>query len=526
MKKHYFFNGWLIAGVVIIAMLMNACTTPAYQKAIPADAVAVVELDVKNIGIKSDFIEQKDKIADLIASIEPRDRMFKKFAEIVKKPMNSGLDLSKPVYLFALSTVKDAFGVAAIKDQDEFIKTLTSFSDNFDVRSSGEISWIYVEDQLLGAVTKNTLLCTATGLTKEKSVYRDLLEQKKKESFWATRDAKMMRRHHGDITAMVNMPALSNKAKRDIRNDLERELGSQDIEEIWNQLLEARIVANLRFKSGKLEMNLYAGGIDEISTNLLAKKIEPDDLKKIPNHNLTGVIAFGIDGNAFRKTTDQELRPFVRQMSREERDIYNALGDFIGSMDGTIIGSVGGKDIVHNPKLLGIIPTPKLETRNMIQTIGEKLPEDVYLEGNSTHTAITNLSNYDFEAVQSPFEKTSNAKSAYLYAYLKAEPVINAVFDDMTRHADRAEMKVYNQIRNLFDLADYAELKAETGNWLQVLLSRTHKMMGHNTEGENKLSLTLYLNDNSKNALSLITERYIAIGEAIVDYENNRADRY
>ena len=73
MKKNFSFRGLLLFALVVLAAMLSSCSKSAYKKTIPADAPIVVELDIKNIGLKSDFLAQKDDIADLILSIDPED---------------------------------------------------------------------------------------------------------------------------------------------------------------------------------------------------------------------------------------------------------------------------------------------------------------------------------------------------------------------------------------------------------------------------------------------------------------------
>lgn len=522
MKKHYFLNGLLIASMATILLLMNACSTPAYKRTVPADAVSVVELDVKNIAQKADFMDQKDQIADLIASVEPGNRLYRKFADAVKNPTNAGLNLAKPVYLFALPSLEDAFITAAVKDDEALIQMLISLSDEFDVLQSGELTWITYNNKLFGVITKNVLLLSTTGTTKEKSVFRDLLTQKEEDSFFSTREFHAMRLHRGDVTMLVNMRALSNNSKRDIRKELENEFGVDDMEDIWNDIRETHVLANLICESGKISMNLFAGGMDDLSSKVLAKKLDTEALKKIPNRNLAGIMAFSIDGKACWEEIDKELNPSKRKMSHRERNRYEAIGEYVLQLNGTVVGSIGGNKLFKNPEVLCVLPAPKAETKSTLNALGERLPEDVYMDGNNTHTAITNMINYDYSSVPTPFDKASAANATYAYAYLKAEPFISDLFDDLTRNAKRGELKVYNQLRDLCELADYAELKVEDGDMLQLFIARAHESMDVKGEGKNKVSLTLYLNDNSNNALSLILKKGIALGNTVVEYENEK----
>lgn len=103
MKKNFSFRGLLLSSLVVLAAMLSSCSKSAYKKAIPADAPIVVELDVKNIGLKSDFLAQKDDIADLILSIDPEDADLKKLADMLRNSQDMGLDMLSPFYFFTPS---------------------------------------------------------------------------------------------------------------------------------------------------------------------------------------------------------------------------------------------------------------------------------------------------------------------------------------------------------------------------------------------------------------------------------------
>lgn len=525
MKKRFLGNGWMIAGMVIITILMNSCGTPAYKKTIPSDAAVVVELDVKNIGKKADLLEQKEKIADLILSSNPGDRMMRKIADAVSNPTNTGLNMLKPVYFFVLPSVEDAFVLAAVNDKNAFTNTLTSISNDFDVSTSGEISWIMVEERIYGAVTDDALLISVTG-SKDRSVYRELLDQNKSQNFFTRSNSELMRRYKGDITAMVNMRSLSKNIKREIRREIEDDFGMYDTEDIWNQMFETQLIANLQCKSGYMALNLYANGLGDISSSPLVKTIDPKELKQIPNTNIIGVAAMGIEGESYWKIVNAIMYPLVRKMSYEERDAYDAVGELVRSIDGTLVGSIGGKDVVHNPEVLCILPTAKSTVKSTINALGAQLPNDLYLDGNSTHAAVSNMYHYDFESHSSSFDKASNAKGSYLYIYLKTEPLVNEIFEEINRDATREEVKVFNKFRDLCEQMDYAELKVEKkAKNLLGTLTGIYEETAFDADGKNKISLALYMNDDSENVLSIILTNAIKIGNALVDYENDHRER-
>ena len=129
MKKNFSFRGLLLSSLVVLAAMLSSCSKSAYKKAIPADAPIVVELDVKNIGLKSDFLAQKDDIADLILSIDPEDADLKKLADMLRNSQDMGLDMLSPFYFFTPSSMEEGYILASVRDKETVAKKLATISE-------------------------------------------------------------------------------------------------------------------------------------------------------------------------------------------------------------------------------------------------------------------------------------------------------------------------------------------------------------------------------------------------------------
>ncbi len=503
MKKAISFRGLLTAGMVVVAALLSSCSRSAYKKAIPADAPIVVELDIKKAGLKSDFLSQKDEIADLILASSPDDRTARKIADAVRDPQSMGLDLLSPMYVFVSPDVEDAYFLASVRKPEDLIKKLRSFSDGIEISESGKINWLTVNGQIAGAVTEKALLI---GSANNKTAFRDLLENNK--AFFSTDAGKYFAKHTGDLSATVNMEALSRQARNEIRREVGREL--RDLrpyltDDVWEQIFEQQWVANLDFKSGECALNLFIEGVEKDDAKVLSRKVSKDALRQIPERNLVGLVAAGIEGQKYIEAADEAIEESGSRLAGEEKMIYNLVKQILRKTDGTMAAAVLGKNFSEDPDLLFLVPTPYEEIEPVLEIIGDEMPKDLFVDGDKKSVSVTNIRNYRHGEVQQPFAKASDAASSYLYAYLDAEPVVDLCFRDLERHAGHDEARLYSAFRNLCNLADCAELLVEK---------------------KDAATLRLELNDDSRNSLALILAHAIRIGNAYIDYGQARRERY
>lgn len=493
MKKQISLGSLLMAGMVVITVLMSSCV-PSYKKAIPANAVSVVEVDVKNLVQKSDFMDQKESVADLIASFNLKDKTLKKIAYAIENPSKVGIDLGHPLYLFTLPSAKDVFFVAAVKEKEDILKTISSLADNFQVRTFDNVSWLYINNVLAGVVTENTLLL---GNVENKLTYRHLLEQEK--SFFTTKAGRWMRCHSGDVTILANMENLSSKDRRTIECTITRELPelAAELDEVLEQFFNSKAVMNLKFKSGKVALNVITDSPYNKNLNVWNKRIRIADLKRMPNENLWGVFAMGIDGNKYWDELKKSLRPLIKKMSCQEREKLEQLEEIVRAMDGTLVGSISGRKLDCDPEFVCLLPISVVDVDNVIEDYDIDLGCNVRFGGNQDYSVFTNKLCYNSEEVTYPFAQARHAFMAYLYGYFNIEPAVKVLFNDLSSNADCHEMKVYDKCMALCELMQYAELEVPA---------------------KNKLSLAVYLNDKSKNALAHLLVHGLKIGDAVVNY--------
>ena len=407
MTKRFSFSSGLVVGILMFTVFMSSCKP--YRKVIPTDALVVVEVDVLELGMKSNILEQKDDISRFIASIDPENQFFQKLSNSIKKPRPSGIRMTQPVYFFVPSNGQDMFFTAAVRRKGKVISTFQSFSKDIRIEETEHITWLFLKDKLIGAVTKKTLLL---GSARNKDVYHRLLTQKK--GFFDTDASNVMARNRGDVTTMVNLQHLSSDAKEVAEFAIEMiDSEEGDVNKTLKQLLNAQIVMSLKFESGHIAFNTRISGIN--NEPFFTKKIQPEDLQSIPNDHLLCVLALG---------TYQE-------------NIQKAYGDLHTQL----------QTAINDYALI-------------------QLPQDCQMHGEGNYCYFTHTS--ADAPTSSSFQKAQNAASCYAYAYFDKAMInrlasnkeeVNKIKTSILQVVDYAELKMKkgNQVSLLLHFTDKSQ---------------------------------------------------------------------
>ena len=489
MKKNLFPTLW----VMIVALVMSSCAKTAYKKVIPANASVVVELDIKSVAQKADLLGQKDAIAKLVKSLDDSEET-QGIANLIQNPMDAGFDLLSPGYFFVNGeNIEEVYLLFSVKNKDK-IWSLIKEKNMLQIEEDGDYAWLKAEEQVVGVVTPNLFLTSSTG---EKSALRKLLEQDKANSFFATEAGKMMADNSGDVTLMLNLASLDKDLKEQAVRELMREGGRNvpGFENIAKSLMETQTVLNLVFEKGNISLNAITNGVQEQADQLFSSKISPATLEKIPAAGLVGFVAMSLDGKAYWEALLPTLEPMIAPMGDEGEKILGIIGGYVQAMDGTLAVSLSGEDkYARDPEVLALMPAPKTDFDKALDAIGEPLPEIIKVGGDDQYTSVTNMPSYTYNSVSAGFDKAKNAKASYFYAYVDAAPVCKSLRPEVEEELDGAPAGMLNVADNLRALPKFAELKVEE---------------------KNTASLTLWLNDDSKNALAILLENAIRFYQAV-----------
>lgn len=442
-------------GLVCMVVMMASCSKSEYKNAIPADAPIVMELDVRDVIKKSDFLAHKGEIADAIESIDD-DPALQQIAEMLRGTDDFGLDFFSPMYVYLLPSLDDGCFLASVRNSSELTEKIESLDNEMEIKKSDGISWLYYDDALLGAVTKRHLLI---GSANDKDVYRDLLEQSGDECFFASEAGKFMDSNAGDLTLSVNMDAMPREIFRMIEREIDDFVDSESIE--W--VKKCQVICNLEFSAGEIALNAFVSNVPEDQFTMPNKKISEEVFNYLPTNDLVGLIAMAIDPQT--SNVDLLKETLEKEFRGEERVMLNQIFDILEDVNGTGVVSVSGNDIENNPELLCLLPIAKENVASFVYDMNNMWGVDIQelgvnIDGDDNYTSITNAPDYNF-APSAKFEYSSSAKTAYVYAYLDIDPFVDMAFDEKMGYASYAERKTYEKIEEMLDEADYMELKVE-----------------------------------------------------------------
>ena len=89
--------------VCVLALLLSSCAEE-YTKVIPADAIAVAEIDVKSILKKSNLGSHEDKLKDILNVLKKEDKQLRNLINVIESGQ-SGVDWLKPAYMFWMVSI-------------------------------------------------------------------------------------------------------------------------------------------------------------------------------------------------------------------------------------------------------------------------------------------------------------------------------------------------------------------------------------------------------------------------------------
>ena len=467
---------FLLAGGIVAYIMYQSGL--AYKNAIPEDAPIVLEIDVRSIFAKSEMESYKTKIADLIKSVDPDDENLQSITESLTKKENTGISFFYPLYVFSDSSVENVFILASVSDKTDLINTIKSLDVDVHIYdSSNEISWIEIDDVIVGAITEDALLI---GSTDSKSTYEDLLTQEKAQSFFASDAGKFMDKHTEDITLMINYKNIYGQLKRELKREINNVYALDEL---------PIFVASLEFEAGDIILEYHVDGIDEEVVGVMEDlEITEEVFDHIPTKNLIGFAALPIDGPKALEKSQDELRKLFGS-----NDDYKKLKKLLNATSGTAVVAVYNNDSNNEPDVLCIIPTSKSKLKSILE---DELPSYINIDGDDKYTSITNMEGYRYSSVSNSFDGDIN--SSYLYGIVYLKQHINKLLDNVGAYY--SEMPDYqNKVIELLKLVDSFELECDDLD---------------------EASMTLKLTNDSKNSLELLLEHSIQIGEAYIEYIN------
>ncbi len=479
---------------VLVATLFSSCKD-AYKKAIPTDAIAVAEINMASLGLKSDLIGQKDRILDVTYQLIDDEEIVNEIKKALKESKASGINPLKPAYVFfTMKNEGEGFVLLAVKDKDKLTEALKDEAETIKLEESQGLTYIIVENVVYGAFSDKALI---VGSPIDRLGFRDMLKQD--NGYFSTDAGKLLEKKSKDITIVASYDAVPDEYKDMIQKELERTLRRQyglrnDLDEQLDKIEKALFALNVEFNKGDILFNLFVEGIEQANTNG-AIKIDRANVSDIPTNNLVGLFAMGIDG---KETWELVSKSLEEELGKgKEQEMFSRIGEYVEQLNGTATAAIYMRNADADPDVYAIIPAPKDELTALCSDLGvAEYLEAINIDGNNKNTTISTMSDPQIKN----FEQSKAASSNYMYAYINTTSICDMTINEAIRPRRQSEEEQL-QIRKAFDIGyaiDYVEL------FIPEI---------------NQLTLRCVMSNKSDNALSILLSKTIDWLEAYHDYE-------
>ena len=347
MNKKYAYTLATIAAIVLIAFLLlrpGQKQSDNYIKLVPANSTIVNRTDFMSLLEKSDIANSE--LGKSLTSGNAISDVLKRYLE---DPKEIGLDLRKPVYIFANANDSTTGLALKILDEDDFTSFLTDLhNENNGIGVPTEKNGLKTAPiEGYGTVAFNAeaavIIISGKQMTKRNSttvLATQLFGLKPEEQFVQTDDYKRMAAAKGDTRTYLSMDLLMELPNHIRLFDLP---DSTDIKNI-------RILLNASFNKGEATLagELYSN--DEATAKRLKDKWK--NLKHIKGDylNLMGTnsclfITACLDGNEIVKEMDREAKTSGDLgnllSSKHEKELFAKIKNIVSEAEGDAALSIG-----------------------------------------------------------------------------------------------------------------------------------------------------------------------------------------
>lgn len=257
----------LLSALAVVAFIFCSCSNTDYQRVIPADASAVVKIDVKSLTEKADFSHSSanEMLGSMLAAVV-KGKDVKKMQSYINDPSSMGLDFSMPVYVFM---VGQHLGVSIKVDDDgdlkKFIQMLQKQGMATKPIEKESLMCGSLLDDIQYTYSSNTFLLLTSlegGNASTGRMARQLMKQDEEDSFSSSEAHLKMNEHQEDVVIYSQLNKNNMKALSGLENLL-----------VWlplsKQNVQMEALNTINFDEGKIYFSVKVWGKDEMSQKLI-----------------------------------------------------------------------------------------------------------------------------------------------------------------------------------------------------------------------------------------------------------------
>lgn len=372
----------LLAAVFVLA---SCSKSVEYANVIPADASAVVSLDLNALSKKSglkDNVALMQTLADALQSgLSGEELQY--MQKIMNDPSESGLSMSDKVYLFATDGAERQGIVAKVNDPGKLkalFKVLEDEQIAMKLTDAGVNGYQYtfLNEKDFACFNENTLLVLVgmnmfdTESTQEEAMR--LIALTAEQSFLSTKGFKQMNAQKDDVAAYMSMDMLPTRYAMLYKDNLPENISPKDI----------AFTGALNFEKGKIALDLQAVPNDALSKyqeqyKEVISKLGSDFLDYFPASSLiyTGV---NINGDKLVDflSTQEEYKKVLKEIDGSGVD----LGKLIGSIDGNLSYALTSVSPQGEPSLICYV---KVKNDEILQAVNNSFGDSVQKTGENEY---------------------------------------------------------------------------------------------------------------------------------------------
>lgn len=287
----------LLLYLFIVVVAMSSCKKTEYTHAIPADATAVISVDMKSIVQKCGIGDKeneslKQHLSDALKNglnSETSSRLQK----ILDKPSNSGLDLTEPIYIFKAGEF-DGATVASlcVDDKGDLNSTVEDLAKSqlcTPPEDAGDYQFTIVMGKAVLAYNRGTaLLIESKGGMSEKvrSGLDKVMKFKEEDSFCANEAFGLLKDSKGDVSFYV-----STKTAPEAKGPFANATTSASPSDAKGM----QFVGDMTFSDGLISMKIDRYGESKQSAGTGMKPISNAVMTFLPQH-MPIMFTMGMDG--------------------------------------------------------------------------------------------------------------------------------------------------------------------------------------------------------------------------------------
>ena len=494
MKTKLINRFYLLLTAVVLVCLASCSSKPKHARLISKDALAVVQVNVKQIVEKAQAGDDKkvaDKLKKEVEKMDVSAEAKAKLLKIVEDPAEAGVDLRKPLLFFFENPENSSGGmVAALHDADKFTELLNSVAK--DVAKEGEnasvkeVDGLFVlplaENKEVGIVYDGDMVLILGGNDMDMvAEAQRRFKDEKAEGVLARADFDELCSAKGDVQVLVWGGLLDKVKDRDmdkLKAFLPSNVKGEDLSLLYD----------LNTDKGEVTLAMQVVTFTDEAKKLVEEKAET--VGKIDGDLLdyvseAGLMAFGV--NLKGEEIAKQVMPLLKKEGYLSSEQERLAETFLKNLDGDCLLAL--RDFKGDSGDACLLAKVKDE-KEVVKTLGGPMLEEVDPGQYSF------MGNFYVGVKDGTF-------------YLSTDPVLSMAKPRKAAEADEFKGKIFFGSVHIPALLNNEVVKRElmrefSGMPIEPVMANCDRFEVSVTS-EDRCELRLKMKDDSKNPLELIT---------------------